>query len=210
MTEIEWWEYDDAAEMADALAGDIQFIIESALDARGQAVIALAGRPLGPDVIGSGGDELVASGLAVVVAGEVGPRHGLIAETAAGILDEEERRRAHRHLAERIEDPGEAARHHAAAGEPAEAFAKALAAADRASAPGERASHLEGPGRVHVRRDDRDAGVLGAGVAEAELARDVDLRARRQRRTPRRRSRSRRRRSRASGRGRAAAGPSPA
>ncbi len=43
MTEIEWWDYDDADEMADALAGDIQFIIESAIDARGAAVIALAG-----------------------------------------------------------------------------------------------------------------------------------------------------------------------
>ncbi|UUL83408.1 6-phosphogluconolactonase [Sphingomonas qomolangmaensis] len=43
MTEIEWWEYDDAAEMAEAVAGDVQFIIESALDARGGAVIALPG-----------------------------------------------------------------------------------------------------------------------------------------------------------------------
>ncbi|KQN94192.1 6-phosphogluconolactonase [Sphingomonas sp. Leaf231] len=43
MTEIEWWEYDDAAELADAIAGDIQFVIESAIDARGSAVIALAG-----------------------------------------------------------------------------------------------------------------------------------------------------------------------
>jgi len=41
--EIEWWEYDDAAEMAAAIAGDIGFIIESAIDARGAAVIALAG-----------------------------------------------------------------------------------------------------------------------------------------------------------------------
>jgi 6-phosphogluconolactonase len=41
--EIEWWDYDDGAEMAEALAGDIQFIIESAIDARGGAVIALAG-----------------------------------------------------------------------------------------------------------------------------------------------------------------------
>lgn len=41
--EIEWWEYDDAAEMAVAVADDIAFIIESALDARGAAVIALAG-----------------------------------------------------------------------------------------------------------------------------------------------------------------------
>jgi len=42
-TEIEWWDYDDADEMAAAVAGDIGFIIESAIDARGAAVIALAG-----------------------------------------------------------------------------------------------------------------------------------------------------------------------
>jgi 6-phosphogluconolactonase len=42
-TEIEWWDYDAADEMADAVAGDIQFIIESAIDARGAAVVALAG-----------------------------------------------------------------------------------------------------------------------------------------------------------------------
>lgn len=41
--EIEWWDYDNAAEMAAAVAGDIGFIIESAIDARGTAVIALAG-----------------------------------------------------------------------------------------------------------------------------------------------------------------------
>ena len=41
--EVEWWEYDDAAEMAAAVAGDIGFIIESAIEARGAAVIALAG-----------------------------------------------------------------------------------------------------------------------------------------------------------------------
>lgn len=43
MIEVEWWEYDSAEEMADAVAGDIGFIIESALDARGQALIALPG-----------------------------------------------------------------------------------------------------------------------------------------------------------------------
>jgi 6-phosphogluconolactonase len=41
--EIEWWDYDDAGELADAVAGDVQFVIESAVDARGSAVIALAG-----------------------------------------------------------------------------------------------------------------------------------------------------------------------
>ena len=42
-TEVEWWEYDDTGEWVDAVAGDIGFIIESAIDARGGAVIALAG-----------------------------------------------------------------------------------------------------------------------------------------------------------------------
>ena len=43
MIEAEWWDYDDADEMADAVAGDIAFIIESALDARGEALIAIPG-----------------------------------------------------------------------------------------------------------------------------------------------------------------------
>ncbi len=43
MIEAEWWDYDDRDEMADAVAGDIGFIIESALDARGEALIALPG-----------------------------------------------------------------------------------------------------------------------------------------------------------------------
>ena len=43
MIEAEWWDYDDRDEMADAVAGDIAFIIESALDARGEAIIAVRG-----------------------------------------------------------------------------------------------------------------------------------------------------------------------
>ncbi|MBU6251706.1 MAG: 6-phosphogluconolactonase [Alphaproteobacteria bacterium] len=43
MIEAEWWDYDDMDELADAVAGDVGFIIESALDARGQALIALPG-----------------------------------------------------------------------------------------------------------------------------------------------------------------------
>ena len=34
MIEAEWWEYDSVDEMADAVAGDIGFIVESAIDAR--------------------------------------------------------------------------------------------------------------------------------------------------------------------------------
>src|SRR5215217_9622803 len=43
MIEAEWWEYDDVEEMAGAVAGDIGFIVESALDARGSCLLALPG-----------------------------------------------------------------------------------------------------------------------------------------------------------------------
>ncbi|MET0269003.1 MAG: 6-phosphogluconolactonase [Sphingomonas sp.] len=43
MIEAEWWDYDDVGELAEAVAGDIAFIIESALDARGQALVAFPG-----------------------------------------------------------------------------------------------------------------------------------------------------------------------
>jgi 6-phosphogluconolactonase len=43
MIEAEWWEYDSVDEMADAVAGDVGFIVESALDARGSALLALPG-----------------------------------------------------------------------------------------------------------------------------------------------------------------------
>ncbi len=46
MIEVEWWDYDDAAELAEAVAGDVGFIVESALDARGDALIALPGGAL--------------------------------------------------------------------------------------------------------------------------------------------------------------------
>ena len=43
MIEAEFWDYDSAEEMAAAVAGDIGFIIESAVDARGAALLALPG-----------------------------------------------------------------------------------------------------------------------------------------------------------------------
>ncbi len=43
MIEAEWWDYDDVDELADAVASDIEFIIDSALDARGDALVALPG-----------------------------------------------------------------------------------------------------------------------------------------------------------------------
>jgi 6-phosphogluconolactonase len=43
MIEAEWWEHEDAEAFAEAVAGDIGFIIESAIDARNGAVIGLSG-----------------------------------------------------------------------------------------------------------------------------------------------------------------------
>ena len=51
MIEAEWWEYDSLDELADALAGDIGFIIESAVDARGASLIAVPGGTTGPAVL---------------------------------------------------------------------------------------------------------------------------------------------------------------
>ena len=43
MIEAEWWDYDSVDEMAEAVAGDVGFIVESALDARGSCLLALPG-----------------------------------------------------------------------------------------------------------------------------------------------------------------------
>src|SRR3954469_25719441 len=43
MIEAEWWEYDSLDELADAIAGDVGFIVESAVDARGASLLALPG-----------------------------------------------------------------------------------------------------------------------------------------------------------------------
>jgi 6-phosphogluconolactonase len=43
MIEAEWWDYDSIDELAGAVAGDVGFIIESALDARSAALVALPG-----------------------------------------------------------------------------------------------------------------------------------------------------------------------
>jgi 6-phosphogluconolactonase len=50
MIEAEWWEYDSLSELADAVAGDVGFIIESAVDARGSSLIAVPGGTTGPAI----------------------------------------------------------------------------------------------------------------------------------------------------------------
>jgi DNA-binding CsgD family transcriptional regulator len=103
--------------------------------------LALLGRPAAPRLLGPGVAEIVAAGLATAN-GEVAIRHELLAEATMEMLSAEERCRVHSRIATALDDPGEAARHHAAAGERDEAFAKAIAAAERTDRLGEEASHL--------------------------------------------------------------------
>ena len=50
MIEAEWWEYDSLDELADAVAGDVGFIVESAVEARNASLIAVPGGKTGPAV----------------------------------------------------------------------------------------------------------------------------------------------------------------
>ena len=50
MIEAEWWDYDSLDELGDAVAGDVGFIIDSAVDARGASLIALPGGSTGPAI----------------------------------------------------------------------------------------------------------------------------------------------------------------
>jgi 6-phosphogluconolactonase len=50
MIEAEWWEYNSLGELADAVAGDVGFIVESAVDARGASLIAVPGGKTGPAI----------------------------------------------------------------------------------------------------------------------------------------------------------------
>ena len=52
MIEAEWWEYDSVDELADAVAGDVGFIVESAIDARDASLIAVPGGRTGPAIYG--------------------------------------------------------------------------------------------------------------------------------------------------------------
>lgn len=50
MIEAEWWEYESLDELADAVAGDVGFIIDSAVEARDASLIAIPGGRTGPAV----------------------------------------------------------------------------------------------------------------------------------------------------------------
>jgi len=50
MIEAEWWDYETIDELADAVAGDVAFIIESAIEARNASLIAVPGGRTGPAI----------------------------------------------------------------------------------------------------------------------------------------------------------------
>jgi len=50
MIEAEWWDYDSIGELADAVAGDVGFIIDSAVEARNASLIAVPGGSTGPKI----------------------------------------------------------------------------------------------------------------------------------------------------------------
>jgi 6-phosphogluconolactonase len=50
MIEAEWWEYDSLDDLSDAVAGDVGFIIESAVEARNASLIAVPGGKTGPAI----------------------------------------------------------------------------------------------------------------------------------------------------------------
>jgi DNA-binding CsgD family transcriptional regulator len=134
----------ETGEAAESLRLSVGASLRTLSPAGRQAIAALAllGRPAEQPLLGSGAAEVLAAGLATGD-GEVVIRHALLAEATVETLSEEERRRIHARLAAALDDPGEAARHHAAAGERALAYERALLALERASTPGERAAHLE-------------------------------------------------------------------
>ena len=119
-------------------------------------LLALLGRPLDASAVPAA-DDLVATGLLQVVDGAIAFRHPLLAEVVAGRLGDGERRSLHARAARVVDHPGEAARHHAAAGERVLAHERALEAAEVAEQPGELAAHLEVAAAC---ADGADAGVL--------------------------------------------------
>lgn len=104
-------------------------------------VLAVLGRPLAAIELPAAA-ELVPTGLLRLVDGAIAFRHPLLAEVVAGGMGEDERRLLHARAARLVTHAGEAARHHAAAGERALAYERAVEAAQAAGRPGELAAHL--------------------------------------------------------------------
>ena len=110
--------------------------------ATGAALLALLGRPAPRALVAEEAGALAESGLIEAEGDAVRLRHPVYGERALARAGAEARQELHLRLAAALADPGERARHLAAAGRPAEACAAALAAAEGCPRPVERAHHL--------------------------------------------------------------------
>lgn len=148
-------------------------------------LLALAGRPMplrGIDPVTT--EELRAAGLGAIDGSEMMARHALIAETYLETLSAGERRALHAELADRLDDAGEVARHHAAAGNRRAAHGAALRAVEEAMLPGERAEHLaiaaETAGGAQAQdlrlRAAQALGDIGAHARAISLVADIEIR----------------------------------
>jgi DNA-binding CsgD family transcriptional regulator len=135
--------------------------------------IALAGRPLPRRLVGPAEQALVEAGFARREGTRTAIRHALLADAAVSALSEEVRTGIHLLLARSLREPGEAARHYAAAGERERAHAAAMRAADRASTPGERADHLA-VAAANASGPDADGLAIGAAQALIEAGQYSD------------------------------------
>lgn len=140
------------------------------------ATLALAGRPLPVAVVGDQVEALLSASLAVVDETGASVRHALIADAAVDALADGERRAIHSRLARVVDAPGEAARHHVAAGEIDEAHEAATRAAAIAASVAERVAHLAlaaatAPAeRAHALRLEAAAAAIGVHQCASALS----------------------------------------
>ncbi|MGO9973289.1 MAG: LuxR C-terminal-related transcriptional regulator [Solirubrobacteraceae bacterium] len=106
------------------------------------AMLGLLGRAAAPELLGEAAAELLNVSLVERDGALLALRHPVFGEQAIGLLDAPSRRRLHARLAAQLADPGERARHLAAAGALDAARAAALEAARAARHTSERGRHL--------------------------------------------------------------------
>ncbi|UUY06014.1 helix-turn-helix transcriptional regulator [Svornostia abyssi] len=166
---------DDTSELALAMRARLAELSPAARDALLR--VAVLERPARLDLARSDLHQLLGMGLVTETRDGVQVRHALIADAVLGDLAADALQAVHRSVAQHLDDPGEAARHWAAAGEQTKARALALRATWTAERPVERvrcfalaAQCLEG--------SQRDLAVLeamGQLAALSEYAAVVDL-----------------------------------
>ena len=140
------------------------------------ALISVLGRPVPADLLAGRPEELARTGLVRIANGLVEARHAILAEVTVAGMSAADSRRLHLRASQIVTNSGERARHLLAAGHRRAARDLALAAAEEAARPAERASHLGfaaecalGPGADGLRLD--------AAAALSETGQDAAARA---------------------------------